>query len=610
MSEDCNCNDCSNEILTSDFIPLGNIDEGYSGIICFKVYATEDCESNEECVTVVIPPKPAPVIEFLTEYAYEFEGDPAMPVTGINFTVIRSGWTKNRTSTVDWRVVPTGTNPVNSTDFFGYSLPSGTVTFESLEDKKNIEILVNGDYDIENNEQFAVELYNPSGSPSVAVLGNTIVSLGEILKDKPKLNFLSNISKSESSSTDGSISNNIFTFDVMKVGILYKNCFVDWALSPTGSNPIDINDIEYISYPTGTLEFAPGEIIKSIQIEIKDDADIEPGETFALALSNPKYAELGDVYTATGLILDNDDPALSNFIGHANSSPISVLEGSIVSGVTNFEFPIIRTSTTSILPEIELSWITTNVTSSNNDFLSGILPTGTIIFAENQTSGNIVIPISHDTTIESSESFSVILTNSTNSTISNSIRIGQIINDDNPPPPPPPIVASCNLTPNLIIESFDISGATVVGIYDSVGERVGRPQNTGLPTNHQQNLYPCGAATHVCDGAKFDVYINDQMVGVIDLNNGTMGSKPSPSDPYYDSQMTLSFDRQSSFVIPQLPVETISSDGLYTIKLVCKTTWCHYGITFLKIYDKNDNLVLCQCVPLDALHKVRLFTAY
>jgi len=72
----------------------------------------------------------------------------------------------------------------------------------------------------------------------------------------------------------------------------------------------------------GTLNFASGEFIKTINVLISEDSKIEGTESFTISLSNPVAGEIGSIGTATIQITDdavepatnaNDDPA--TFVG-------------------------------------------------------------------------------------------------------------------------------------------------------------------------------------------------------------------------------------------------------------------------------------------------------
>lgn len=58
---------------------------------------------------------------------------------------------------------------------------------------------------------------------------------------------------------------------------------------------------------SGTLQFGPGQTVRSVVIPIADDSEVEGDETFAVSLSNPDGgASLGGLSTATVTIFDND----------------------------------------------------------------------------------------------------------------------------------------------------------------------------------------------------------------------------------------------------------------------------------------------------------------
>ena len=56
---------------------------------------------------------------------------------------------------------------------------------------------------------------------------------------------------------------------------------------------------------SGTLEFAAGEMSKTVSVPIADDSAEEADETLTLTLSSPTKATLGDA-TASGTIRDNE----------------------------------------------------------------------------------------------------------------------------------------------------------------------------------------------------------------------------------------------------------------------------------------------------------------
>lgn len=70
---------------------------------------------------------------------------------------------------------------------------------------------------------------------------------------------------------------------------------------------------------SGTLTFKPGQVSKSVVVNIIGDNVAERNEKFSLQLSNPQNAILGSLSTAT-CIIKNDDAGFANAITEENSS--------------------------------------------------------------------------------------------------------------------------------------------------------------------------------------------------------------------------------------------------------------------------------------------------
>jgi hypothetical protein len=80
-----------------------------------------------------------------------------------------------------------------------------------------------------------------------------------------------------------------FTFEVTRSGDLSGTSSVDYAVSGWGDNPTDWRDFDG---PTiGTVFFAPGEALKSITVDVAEDAHSEFAEGFTVALSTPVAAD-------------------------------------------------------------------------------------------------------------------------------------------------------------------------------------------------------------------------------------------------------------------------------------------------------------------------------
>ncbi|MDH6097254.1 hypothetical protein NWP21_00005, partial [Anabaenopsis sp. FSS-46] len=103
---------------------------------------------------------PTPFIAIVPSNATRAEGNTG--TTPFTFTVTRTGDTFN-TSTANWAVTGTGTNPANTEDFGG-TLPTGTVTFAAGVTFQVITVNVTGDRVVEQDETFTITLSNPSNA--------------------------------------------------------------------------------------------------------------------------------------------------------------------------------------------------------------------------------------------------------------------------------------------------------------------------------------------------------------------------------------------------------------------------------------------------------------
>ncbi|MET0200439.1 MAG: Calx-beta domain-containing protein, partial [Gaiellaceae bacterium] len=83
------------------------------------------------------------------------------------------------------------------------------------------------------------------------------------------------------------------------------------ATSGTASSPGDF------AATSGTVSFAAGETLRSVEVSIVRDLQDEADETFAVGLSSPSNATLGDA-SAAGLIRD-DDAAVQQELDHGTS---------------------------------------------------------------------------------------------------------------------------------------------------------------------------------------------------------------------------------------------------------------------------------------------------
>ncbi|CAL1549070.1 unnamed protein product, partial [Lymnaea stagnalis] len=176
---------------------------------------------------------------------------------------------------------------------------------------------------------------------------------------------------------------------------------------------------------SGTLTFLDGETTKTITVLVSGDVSVEPNETFFVNLSGPTGG--ATITDGQGLgTITNDDNAGSISIGD-----VTLAEGN--SGTTAFTFTVLRSGGSS--GAVGATWTLDAPGGANLadlvDFAPGQPTTGTVSFADGETSATITILVQGDVTFEDTETFLVSLSNPTGGVaIGHGNRTGEIQNDD------------------------------------------------------------------------------------------------------------------------------------------------------------------------------------
>lgn len=195
--------------------------------------------------------------------------------------------------------------------------------------------------------------------------------------------------------------------------------------------------------------------------------------------------------------------------GEFSVNDIQVLEGD--SGTTNFEFTITRSGGSD--GAVSVDFVATQRGGIDNISFGpppfGDIPffgTGTVNFADGQTTATAIIPVNGDTEIEPNETFAITLQNPTGgATIADGEGVGTILNDDFPPQGPAEVFI------NEI--HYDNSGADI-----GEGIEIAGPAGTDL-TGWQLVLY---------NGNGGVVYDTENLTGVIPDQDDGFGTLAFP----------------------------------------------------------------------------------
>jgi uncharacterized repeat protein (TIGR01451 family) len=169
----------------------------------------------------------------------------------------------------------------------------------------------------------------------------------------------------------------------------------------------------------GTLNFAPGQVTRTITVPVNGDTLSESNETFFVNLSNPTNTDIADGQ-GLGTITDDDSPTTPTL----SINDVAVTEGD--SGSTNAAFTVTLSIASS--STVSVDFFTSNGSSAEpGDYTAG---NGTVSFAPGQTTRTINVAVNGDTSPEPNETFFVNLANPSNADIADGQGIGTINDDD------------------------------------------------------------------------------------------------------------------------------------------------------------------------------------
>jgi len=273
-----------------------------------------------------------------------------------------------------------------------YTAMSGPITFQAGQTSVIVRVPVIGDTRIEPSEFFFLSVV-PNSEMADGGLGAT--GKATILDDdagsgQPTVSLeATNAWESIGSGFGGTA---IFTVTLSEpslnaVSLGYR------TLPGTATDTID--------YPTttGTLDFAPGQTSKTIEVRVRHDTLDEADESFVLELFDPRNASFaGDQKVLRDVSFVLDDDGLGPNRGLHVSSPI-VVEGDAGKTRVDFEITLSRPATETLI----FSYETLNGTAlAGSDYTA---KSGTVSFAPGQTKASVSVDVNGDRVSESSEFF-------------------------------------------------------------------------------------------------------------------------------------------------------------------------------------------------------------
>jgi uncharacterized protein len=202
-----------------------------------------------------------------------------------------------------------------------------------------------------------------------------------------------------------------------------------------GAGGADANDFAVGTALTGSVNFANGETSKTITLNVAGDLMVEGDESFTVTLSAPTGGVTITDGIAIGTITNDDVAARPGTLSIADAT---VLEGN--AGSTPISFVVTRAdgAAGAVSASFNVSFAPGAGNADAADFAAGTLLSGTVNFADGETSKTITLNVAGDTLVEGDETFTVLLSAPTGGAmIGDGTAIGTITNDDVAPVAPP-----------------------------------------------------------------------------------------------------------------------------------------------------------------------------
>jgi hypothetical protein len=330
--------------------------------------------------------------------------------TSFTFTVTRTGGT---TGILDF----SGTIAAGGTDGADYSGGVAPTTFSGSipagQSSATITISIAGDSAIETNEAFQLTLTSVSNQAAVpATIGSNATATGTITNDDTPALSINDVTLSEGNS--GTVT---YTFTV-SLDRPAPDGGVTFDIA-TADNSATTADNDYVARVLGTQTILAGQQTYTFEVTVNSDTAIEPNEIFLVNVTNVANATVTDGQ-GQGTITNDDVPPTPV----ASVNDVSVTEGD--AGVNYVNFTI---SLSFAAPgPVTIDFATANGTATAGaDYVAR---SGTVSFAAGESSKTVSVPIIGDARAESSEAFTIALSNSSGATLGDSSGTGTITDND------------------------------------------------------------------------------------------------------------------------------------------------------------------------------------
>ena len=349
-----------------------------------------------------------------------------------------------------------------------YIRAAGTLTFAPGETTKVVRIPISDDVNAEGYETFQFGL----SSPTNAVVASPSATIGIIdddtVVDTPNL-FVRDVTVDEKDGTAN--------FVVMLGGHEGQTSNSVVTVKYATANGSATAGTDYAA-ASGTLTFAPGETVKTVAVDINDDSLAEGAERFFLNLSNASGATILDGQ-GVGIIGASDAVAVAQ-------PRISVKD--MIVGESDGWVDVVVSLSAPGQNVVTVNYTTADVTADYWQAQDYIRASGTLTFAQGETTKVVRVQIGDDVNAEGYESFKFSLYSPANATLANAESIIGIVDDDTVVDKPDLFVR------DAVVDEKDGTASFVV----MLGGPAGQSSNSKISVNYQTSD---GSATAGADYA-------------------------------------------------------------------------------------------------------------
>jgi len=302
--------------------------------------------------------------------------------TSLLVTVSRSGGSAGAVS-VDY-----ASSNGTATAGADYTAVNNTLNFADGDMSESFTVTILDDVDYEGDENFGLSLSNAQGGASVGAPSSATVTITENDAVPPagSLQF---------SGTNYNVAEN--QASVLVTVTRNGGSFGAVSVNYESSNGTATSGMDYTPV-NGVLNFADGDMSESFPVTILDDTVFEGDETFNLGLSTAQGgATIGNPSSATVTIGENDAPPVAGALQFGAASY------SVAENAASVQVRVDRVGGSAGAVSVE--YATSNGSAmSGSDYTSA---SGTLSFADGETSRTVDVALLDDSRFEGNETFTV-----------------------------------------------------------------------------------------------------------------------------------------------------------------------------------------------------------